>query len=452
MASVSSIHHFVPWVLIAYPRTQGSPQAYRGEGEGREPFMVPVYPRPAPLITHGKGAYVTDVNGKDYLDFTSGIGVTSLGYSVPEITAIVADQAGKLMHMSNMFPNEWANVLAETLVSATKASGTMSGAHQVFLSNSGTESNEAALKFARAFGKTIDPSGAKFEVVAFSGAFHGRSFGSLSATQNPKYCLPFAPLVPGFKHGIFNSTQELDSLITDQTCAVIVEPVQGEGGIYPATPDFLAALRRRCDETKALLIFDEVQCGMCRTGSLWAHAHSLYRDAAGKVVAEPDILTSAKALGNGFPVGATILTRPVAEALGVGLHGNTYGGNPVASRVASYVVERLSTTSFSQHVEATSQRLIDGLKALQASTPNIIKEVRGLGLMMAVQLVPILDEKVPDVVSMARERGLLLLTAGGPSVRLIPPLIISDQEVDKALKILDGALRDTCAQSGGSKI
>ncbi|KAM0547490.1 hypothetical protein ACHAPJ_010363 [Fusarium lateritium] len=396
------------------------------------------------MLKNGEGSYVTDSSGKKYLDFTSGIAVVSLGHSDPEITKIISDQAGKLMHVSMLFENEWADVLAKNLVSTTKSSGTMSDAHQVFLGSSGTEANEAALKFARNYAKKTDQSGNKFEVVAFANAFHGRSFGSLSATYNPKYREPFAPLVPGFKHGTFNQVDDLDTLITDKTCAVIVEPLQGEGGIYPAKPDFMAALRKRCDETKALLIVDEVQSGVGRTGSFWAHAHPSLRDPkTNKVIAEPDILTTAKALGNGFPVGATIVTRRVAETIGLGIHGTTYGGNPVACRVANHVINRVSQKDFLEQVQAMSGHLVKGLKSLQEKMPSIIKEIRGHGLMLGIELQPDHSSKIPDVIKAARDHGLLIIVAG-PCIRMVPPLTIEKQDLDKGLEIFGAALQGVC--------
>ncbi|RSL39385.1 hypothetical protein CEP53_014091 [Fusarium sp. AF-6] len=414
--------------------------------------ILPTYPRPSLMLTKGEGSYVTASNNKKYLDFTSGIAVVSLGHSDPEITKIITDQAGKLMHASMLFENEWADVLAKNLVSKTKASGTMSDAHQVFLASSGTEANEAALKFARNFAKKVDPSGNKFEVVAFANAFHGRSFGSLSATYNPKYREPFAPLVPGFKHGTFNSVEGLDSLITDKTCAVIVEPLQGEGGIYPAKAEFMTALRKRCDETKALLIADEVQSGIGRTGSLWAHAHPSLRDPkTNKVFAEPDILTTAKALGNGFPVGATIVTRRVADTIGLGIHGTTYGGNPLACRIANNVLDRVSKDDFLKQVQVKSDHLVKGLKDLQAKMPAVIKDVRGHGLMLGIELQPEFSGKIPEVIQNARDRGLLVIVAG-PCIRMVPPLTIEAKDLDLGLDIFKAALQTVCVNKNGGKL
>ncbi|KAL2678605.1 hypothetical protein Neosp_009354 [[Neocosmospora] mangrovei] len=344
-----------------------------------------------------------------------------------------------------LFENEWADVLARNLVSKTKESGTMSDAHQVFLASSGTEANEAALKFARNFAKHVDPSGNKFEVVAFANAFHGRSFGSLSATYNPKYREPFAPLVPGFKHGTFNSVDGLDSLITDKTCA------EREAST-PAKAEFMTALRKRCDETKALLIADEVQSGIGRTGSLWAHAHPSLRDPkTNKVFAEPDILTTAKALGNGFPVGATIVTRRVADTIGLGIHGTTYGGNPLACRIANNVLDRVSKDDFLKQVQAKSDHLVKGLKDLQAKMPAVIKDVRGHGLMLGIELQPEFSGKIPEVIQNARDRGLLVIVAG-PCIRMVPPLTIEAKDLDLGLDIFKAALQAVCVNSYGGKL
>lgn len=318
----------------------------------------------------------------------------------------------------------------------------MADAHQVFLSNSGTEANEAALKFGRRFGHTVDPASDKTGLVAFSNAFHGRSFGSLSATPNPKYQSPFGPLVPGFTFGAFNSTTGLDNLITQKTCAVIVEPVQGEGGIHPATPEFLAALRKRCDETNSLLIFDEVQCGLSRTGSFWAHAHpSLKSPSTGALAAEPDILTTAKALGNGFPVGATIVSKRVAECILLAEHGSTYGGNPLASRVANHVITRLSQPELQEAVQDKSGQIIEHLKNLQKQLPNVIEEVRGRGLMIGVQLNADSAPRLPDVLVAARDRGLLILSASSNCLRLLPPLTIDKKDLDAGFRVLEEAIR-----------
>jgi acetylornithine aminotransferase len=262
------------------------------------------------MFTHGKGSYIYDTADRKYLDFTAGIAVNALGHSDEEVANVLFEQAKKLVHCSNLYHNENTGLLAEKLVTATVEQGGFN-ASKVFLSNSGTESNEGALKFGRKWGKVVDPSGKKHKIVSFTNAFHGRSMGALSATYNPKYQQPFAPLIPGFDVGEFNNVEQVKSIIDDDTCAVIVEPIQGEGGVHPAKKEFLEALRKECDDHNALLIFDEIQCGLGRTGKLWAHQH--YSETC-----RPDILTMAKPLANGIPIGAILITERVADVIKIG--------------------------------------------------------------------------------------------------------------------------------------
>lgn len=317
----------------------------------------------------------------------------------------------------------------------------MRDASQVFISNSGTEANEAAIKFARKVGRSLDPSGAKHEFVSFHNSFHGRSMGALSATPNPKYQTPFAPMVPGFKYGTYNDVAQLETLITDKTCGVIVEPIQGEGGVHVATPEFLLALRQRCDAVGAVLIFDEIQCGLSRTGSLWAHAHPSLAPANGGKAAHPDILTSAKALGNGIPIGATIVSEStVGKYIKTGDHGTTFGGNPLACRVAHHIVERLADSELQKSVEAKSAVFLSSFENLQKKYPQVIAEVRGRGLILGVQLSEAYVSKASELVTAARERGLLIITAGEGCIRFVPPLIISEEQIRTGLRILDQAI------------
>lgn len=368
------------------------------------------------------------------------------------------------MHASNLYHNPWTGALSKQLVDLTHAAGAMRDASQVFVSNSGTEANEAAIKFARKVGRSLDPSGAKHEFVSFHNSFHGRSMGALSATPNPKYQAPFAPLVPGFRYGDFNDVQSLDSLITDSTCGVIVEPIQGEGGIHVATPQFLAALRQRCDQVGALLIFDEIQCGLSRTGSLWAHAHpslappkSQSQSAAAATAAHPDILTTAKALGNGFPIGATIISgKSVAPHIHPGDHGTTFGGNPLACRVAHHILDRLASPELQANVDAASALFLAGFEALRQKYPAIISESRGRGLILGLQLRDSRSLATKDseatvttaaaaanlVIAAARDRGLLIISAGEGCLRFLPPLNISEQQVKTGLQILEQAFED----------
>ncbi|GAB1191145.1 acetylornithine aminotransferase [Aspergillus pseudonomiae] len=408
--------------------------------EERAPFMVPTYVRPAPMMVKGQGCYLWDMENRRYLDLTAGIAVNSLGHCDPEIAQIIAEQAETLIHASNLYHNAWTGALSKLLITKTRESGAMRDASQVFISNSGTEANEAAIKFARKVGKSLDPSGAKHEFVSFHNSFHGRTMGALSATPNPKYQTPFSPMLPGFKYGNYNDVEQLQTLITDKTCGVIVEPIQGEGGVNVATPEFLAALRKRCDEVGAVLIFDEIQCGLSRTGTFWAHAHPSLAPASGEA-AHPDILTSAKALGNGVPIGATIVSgKTVAEHIKAGDHGTTFGGNPLVCRVAHHIVERLATSELQTSVETKSAALISGLKDLQKKYPGVISEIRGRGLILGAQLSQEFTSKASDLITAARERGLLIITAGDGCLRFVPPLTITEDQIKTALKILEQAL------------
>jgi acetylornithine aminotransferase len=306
----------------------------------------------------------------------------------------------------------------------------MHDARSVFICNSGTEANEAAIKFARKSGKVLDPSGAKHEVVSFNNSFHGRTMGALSATPNPKYQKPFAPMLPGFRYGTYNDTAAIEDLVTETTCGVIIEPIQGEGGVITATDDFLIALAARCKEVGAVLIYDEIQCGLGRTGKLWAHA-SLPQSA------HPDILTTAKALGNGFPIGATIVNSSVAEKIAVGDHGTTFGGNPLGSRLAHYMVSRLSEAELQQSVLAKSKVFQKHFRKLQEKYPNLITEIRGKGLLLGLQL----NQDPTPIITAARERGLLIITAGTNTLRFVPSLTITEPEIEEGINILDEAMR-----------
>lgn len=305
-------------------------------------------------------------------------------------------------------------------------------AASVFVSNSGSEANEAAIKFARKSGKVADPSGAKHEIVAFRGGFHGRTMGSLSATCNPKYQEPFSPMVPGFRYGDYNDVEAINSLVTDATCGVIVEPIQGEGGVNVATPEFLVALAKRCREVGAVLIYDEIQCGLSRTGTLWAHADL-------PPEAHPDILTTAKALGNGFPIGAVLVTEEVASKMKVGDHGTTFGGNPLACRVAHYIVGRLADPDLQQGVAEKSKVFREGFEKLRASFPELVTEVRGRGLILGLQL----SEDPSAIIKAARERGLLVISAGKNTLRFVPSLRITHKEIKRGLRMLRDAIKAT---------
>jgi len=392
-------------------------------------YMVPTYVRPPPMFQKGEGCYMWDVENRKYLDFTAGIAVNALGHCDPEMSKLLYQQANTIVHTSNLYHNPWTGSLSKLLVEKTLESGGMQTASKVFVCNSGSEANEAAIKFARKVGKTLDESGAKHEIVSFHNSFHGRTMGSLSATPNPKYQKPFSPMVPGFRYGTYNDIDAINGLVTDKTCGVIIEPIQGEGGVNVASKEFLVALAQRCREVGAVLIYDEIQCGLGRTGEFWAHA-ALPKEA------HPDILTTAKALGNGFPIGATIVNESVASKIMTGDHGTTFGGNPLACRIAHYIVNRLSDSELQRSVLAKEQTFREHFKRIQRRFPKIVQEVRGRGLILGLQL----NSDPTPVITAARERGLLVITCGTNTLRFVPPLIISDEEIASGMRVLEEAM------------
>lgn len=373
-------------------------------------FMVPTYARPKMVLSRGAGLKVYDVDGNEYIDFTAGIAVTALGHSDKGVAEVVNRQASQLIHTSNLYFTREIGQLSKSLVEKTKASGGMKDVARAFLSNSGTEANEAALKFAKKYG-SVYGNGRKTEIVSFINSFHGRTMGALSATPNPKYQSPFLPLVPGFKYAPFNSTEGLEKIITQDTCGVIVEPIQGEGGIWEAHPDFLSSLRQRCDEVNALLIYDEIQCGMGRTGDLWAHCKYSPK-------LHPDILTTAKALGNGLPIGATLITERVSETIKIGDHGTTFGGNSLACSVASYVLDEITKKELRSKVSERSSMLVSLVEQMMKVYPDYVLGIRGRGLLLGIQLA----EDPGPLMNEARRRGLLVISAGKNTLRLVPAL------------------------------
>ncbi|GKT56444.1 acetylornithine aminotransferase [Colletotrichum tofieldiae] len=401
------------------------------------PYMVATYARPPPVFVKGQGSVLWDVENRQYLDFTAGIAVNALGHCDPELTKLMTEQTrtsqgSTLMHASNLYYNPWTGALSKLLVEKTREAGAMHDVNSVFVCNSGSEANEAAIKFARKAAKVGQSSGDKYEVVSFNNAFHGRTMGSLSATHNPKYQDPFAPMLPGFKLGAFNDVAAINDVVTEKTCGVIVEPIQGEGGVTPATDEFLIALAKRCREVGAVLIYDEIQCGLSRTGTFWAHTH-LPKEA------HPDIITTAKALGNGFPIGATIVNNNVSEKIKVGDHGTTFGGNPLACRLAHNIVSRLADPGLQKAVATKAEIFKTRFDSLRERFPDLIKEVRGRGLILGLQLT---QDPTP-IVKAARERGLLIITAGTNTLRFVPPLTITEQEIQQGLDILEEAISVT---------
>lgn len=390
-----------------------------------KPYTVTTYSRPNLVLTHGKGSYLYDLESRKYVDFTAGIAVTCLGHSNEEITQLIQDQAGTLMHCSNLYYNLPAGELSSKLVANTIDSGGMKDAQRVFLCNSGTEANEAALKFARKYGKTF--SDEKFEIITFENSFHGRTMGALSVTPNPKYQKPFSPLIPGVHVASTTDISSVEKVISDKTCAVIIEPIQGEGGVTPIEEEFMIKLRELCSANNALLIFDEIQCGLGRSGKLWAHSH--YSPEA-----HPDILTTAKALGNGFPIGATIITDKVESALSVGDHGTTYGGNPLGARIGSFILDKISDDAFLAEVGEKSERFIKGLTKIANNHPDHVEQVKGKGLLLGLQFKEHVDTGA--IVQKARENGLLVITAGMNVVRIVPALNIPNDVIEEGIDVL----------------
>ncbi|KAI1087483.1 putative acetylornithine aminotransferase precursor [Rostrohypoxylon terebratum] len=395
-------------------------------------FMVATYARPPPVFVKGEGSYLWDLEGRKYIDFTAGIAVNSLGHSHPVLAKHLSEMAQTLWHASNLYYNPWTGKLSKILVEKTLESGAMHDAATVFVCNSGSEANEAAIKFARKVGKVLDPTGAKHEFLSFHGSFHGRTMGSLSATPNPKYQEPFAPMLPGFKYGKYNDIEAINDLVTDKTCGVIIEPIQGEGGVNVASDEFLTALAKRCRQVGAVLIYDEIQCGLSRTGTFWAHSH-LPKEA------HPDIITTAKALGNGFPIGATIVNNHVSEKIKIGDHGTTFGGNPMACRLAHYVVTQLSDPELQNDVVAKSEIFKKGFERIQTRFPDLVTGARGKGLILGLQLT----QDPSPIVKAARERGLLVITCGTNTLRFVPPLNISNNDIQSGLAILEEAIGAT---------
>lgn len=380
-------------------------------------YILQTYKRPEFVLERGEGVYLYDSEGRKYLDFTAGIAVNALGYGDPEILAAIDEQSKKLIHASNLYHTIPHAKLARLLVES-------SFADRVFFCNSGTEAVEGALKFARKWARHKNFED-KHCIVAFSGSFHGRTFGALSVTAREKYREPFEPLVPGVSFATFNDVDSARAAINEKTCAVIVEPVQGEGGVNLAEKDFLEALRQLCDEKDALLIFDEVQCGLGRTGYLWAYQY---------YGVLPDIMTLAKPLGGGLPIGAVLLTEKVAESLSVGDHGSTFAANPLICSVAQVVFKRVSDGAFLASVREKGQYLQAKLEALQAEGLPI-EQVRGRGLIWGLQ-TPL---KAADVLAAGYEEGIIIASAGDNVIRLVPPLIVEREHIDRLIASLRAA-------------
>ncbi|KAF8351160.1 acetylornithine aminotransferase [Amanita rubescens] len=400
-------------------------------------YILPVYIRPDFVLSHGKGSYVWDTEGNKFLDFTAGIAVTALGHADEGVTKVMTEQAGKLLHTSNVYYHEWAPKLAELLVTLTQKEGGLGYAVNSAPEPTAKEANEGALKIARKIGKDrwtaetgiaweSDPSKCpKTRIACFENSFHGRSMGSVSVTINAKYQNPFTPLIPGVDYCI-------SKIVTKDTCAVIVEPIQGEGGINAADIEWLRALRKRCNEMGAVLIYDEIQSGIYRAGDLWAH--SKY-----PIECHPDIVTMAKPLANGYPIGAILMKEEIASAMSAGAHGTTFGGSPLACAIGHHVLNRLSEPTFAAKMKETSGYLRERLELLPRWFPEILQDkIRGRGLILGLGFKD--GQDAGRIVGLARERGLFVLTAGKDAVRLVPSLTIDREEIDAAVEVLEGSL------------
>lgn len=378
-------------------------------------YMAPNYNPGAVIPVRGKGSRVWDQDGREYIDMATGIAVSALGHCHPALVDALTTQGSNLWHLSNVMTNEPALRLARKLVEATFAD-------KVFFCSSGGEANEAALKLARKYAS--EHFGAdKREIIAFKQAFHGRTLFTVTVGGQPKYTEGFEPLPGGVTHVAYNDLDALQAAISDKTCAVIMEPMQGEGGIIPGTPEFVQGVRAACDANNALLIFDEVQTGVGRSGTLYAYE---------QFGLSPDILTSAKGLGGGFPVGAMLATDTVMASLKVGTHGSTYGGNPLACAVAEAVIDNVNTPEILGNVKARHDQLVAGLDAINAKH-GIFEQVRGMGLLMGAALVPDWHGRAREFLTAGVEHGVMVLVAGPNVVRFAPALNMPEADMAEAL-------------------
>ncbi|WP_035053519.1 aspartate aminotransferase family protein [Andreprevotia chitinilytica] len=389
--------------------------------------MVPLF-APSPMIpAKALGSHIWDTNGKQYIDLSGGIAVTALGHSHPELLKVFHAQGDAIWHVSNGFTNEPALRLATKLVDATFAD-------KVFFANSGAEANEAALKLARRV--AFDRAGKdKDEIISCLQSFHGRTLFTVSVGGQPKYAEGFGPLPGGISHIPYNDIDAARAAISDRTCAVIVEPIQGEGGVIPARREYLQVLRELCDQHGALLIFDEVQTGVGRSGSLYAYM---------EYGVTPDILTTAKALGNGFPVGAMLTTAEIAKHFSVGTHGTTYGGNPLAAAIAEKVIDIVSDPVVLAGVRQKHDRFVAGLKRINDKY-GVFKDIRGVGLLLGAEVSDAFKGKAKEFTTLGIKHGVLTLIAGPSVVRFAPSLLIPDADIDEGLARFEKAVAEMVA-------
>jgi predicted acetylornithine/succinylornithine family transaminase len=384
-------------------------------------YILQTYGRPDFVLERGNGVYLFDLDGNRYLDFVSGLAVNAFGYGDYDILKAMEKQAAQLMHCSNLYHTVPSTRLAKLLVEN-------SFADRVFFCNSGTESWEASLKFCRKWGSTRF-SEPKYEFISMNNSFHGRTYGSISTTGQPKYHRGFEPLLPGVSFADFNDLSSVEELVTDRTCAILVEPIQAEGGIHVATDEFLQGLRSLCDDRELLLVFDEIQVGMGRTGSLWAYQ---------QYGVEPDIMTLAKALGGGLPIGVSLLRQKVADAVEAGDHAATFGANPVVTAVALTVLKKLLADGFLESVTERAAHLHAGLHKLQERWSEEIVEIRGRGLIAGTVMK---NRPATEYIAAFRERDILAAPCGPDVVRFLPPLVMEKDQIDEAVDVFDEILR-----------
>ena len=402
--------------------------------------FLPTY-APNLILTRSKGAKIWDREGQEYIDFGAGISVNSLGHQDPELLLALTEQAGKIWHTTNLYLTEPAIKLAENLVDATFAD-------RVFFCNSGAEANEAAIKLARKSSSLIHPP-EKREILTFEGSFHGRTLATVTATAQPKYQQGFEPLPEGFRYCPFNDFEAATEMIGAQTCAVMIEPIQGEGGVNPAQSGFLRHLRKLCDQHNALLIFDEIQSGMGRTGKLFGYQWEVEEDQLSSEGAAPnlipDIVTMAKALGGGLPIGAMLCTEKVAQSFKPGDHGTTFGGNPIVTAVAGAAFRKINTPEMLSGVLQKGAIIRQHLETLNDEL-SLFETIRGRGMMLGAVLSKAWKNKAPTMVTACQENGVLILLAGPDVLRFLPPLNISEEELKSGLERVSQALRNIHAE------
>lgn len=380
--------------------------------------LVHTYNRFPVVLDHGEGVYLYDTDGKKYLDFAAGIAVSGLGYSNEEWKEALKEQVDHLVHTSNLYYNTTCGKAARLLKKASQMD-------RVFFTNSGTEAIEGALKAARKY--AWEKGTGRYEFIAMTNSFHGRSMGALSVTEHEAYRTPFEPLIPGVKFAVFNDLDSVKELVTEKTCAIILEPIQGEGGINLATPEFMEGIRALCDEEGILMICDEIQCGMARTGAMFAWQ---------KYGVKPDILAMAKAIGSGVPVGAFAMTEEVAKySLKPGDHGTTYGGNPLVCASVAKTLEIYEREQMTEHVKEVGAYLTEKLDALVQESDRVL-ERRGTGLIQGIRL----NGPVGDVIQKALKEGLLIISARSDVIRMVPPLVIENRHIDEMIQILQKVL------------